>query len=195
MAFTLTLFVISCKPKTEHTIVQGYVKTFGSETVHEGIEIELRQDGSLPLDITTSNADGWYQLEGEFEVNKRQYLYSDDPPPLHQSLDNQPFDNFEVQSGGVQRMDLEIPPYSWVNIHFKNIDPCDHNDIIGFYGSFGGSERLNGGGVDEYFIWQTGGNRNVIFSYSTNKCGVSEGFEKAVGYVPAFDTVDFQVFY
>jgi hypothetical protein len=192
----LGLLVVSCKPRTEHTIVQGYVRTYGSETTHEGIEIELRQDGSLPLDVTKSNADGWYQLEGDFEVNKRQYLFALNAPPLHQALDNQSFNNFEVSSGGIQRFDLEIHPYSWVNIHFKNINPCDQRDLIGFYGNLGGLEWIYGAEADTHFIWQTTGNKKVLFSYSLGKCGQDGGsFIDTVGYVAAFDTVDFQVLY
>jgi hypothetical protein len=189
-----TLIISSCKPKTEHTIVQGYVKTYGSETTHEGIEIELRQDGSLPLDITTSNADGWYQLEGEFEENKRQYLYSDDPPPLHQSLDNQPFDNFEVASGGVQRIDLEIPPYSWINIHFKNVAAFDQNDRIGYTGN-NTNESIVGALADEFRIIQRTGNTILFFEYGVVKNDIRTRYTDTIGYVPAFDTVDFEVFY
>lgn len=72
----ITILFVSCKPKTEHTIVQGFVKTYGSETTHEGIEIELNEEGNGTklLDKTTSNADGWYQLKGDFDVNKTHYL-------------------------------------------------------------------------------------------------------------------------
>lgn len=191
----LALLVISCKPKTEHTIVQGYVKTYGSETTHEGIEIELRQDGGLPLDITKSNADGWYRLEGDFEVNKRQYLYTVNTPPLHDFLSNQPNANFEVSSGGIQRIDLEIPAFCWINIHFKNIDPCNQEDFLTFRGNYGGQERIYGAMADQYFIYQSWGNQVGRFFYTVSKCGNSTSYIDTIGYIAAFDTVDFEVFY
>jgi hypothetical protein len=192
-----TLIISSCKPKTEHTIVQGYVKTYGSETTHEGIEIELNEEGVgvTLLDKTTTNSDGWYQLEGEFDVNKTHYLYLNNTPPKHYAINDEGYNYLQVKAGGVQNFNVNIWPVSWVKIHFKNIDPCDHNDIIGFYGNFGGSEQINGGGVDEYYHWRTAGNQEVVFIYTTNKCGVGTTYKDTVGYVPAFDTVDFEVFY
>jgi hypothetical protein len=192
------LITNSCTIGTKHTIVQGYVKTYGSSTTHAGIEIELNEEGVgvTLLDKTTTNADGWYQLEGDFDVSKTHYLYLNDNPPKHSHVNNQGYNHLQVKTGGVQRFDINIHPYTWINIHFKNINPCDRNDIIGFYGSLGGSERIYGAGVDTHFLWRTTGNKEVLFSYSLAKCGQDGGsFIDTIGYVAAFDTVNFQVLY
>jgi hypothetical protein len=191
------LGLISCEQEKEHTIVQGYVKTYGSETVHEGIEVELIQEGVgfVLLDRTVSNADGWYQLEGDFTLGEIQYLYLSQTPDLHRPFRDDGYKHLKVKSGGVQKVDIEIQPYSWVNIHFKNVEPCNQYDVISFTGGLGSVERIYGDDTDEFFLWRTTGNKEVVFNYNTLKCYCTHSFESSFGYVAAFDTVDFEVFY
>lgn len=187
----------SCKPKTEQMVVQGYVKTFGSETTHEGIEIELNEEGAgvTLLDKTTSNADGWYQLKGDFDVNKTHYLYLNNSPSKHLAPSNFGYNSLQVNTGGVQNFDIDIEPFIWLNIHFKNVNPCSGNDLISFYANYAGFERLIGAQVDEYFLNRTTGNKEITFRYDVFKCGIQTRLKVEVGYVSAFDTVDVEVFY
>jgi hypothetical protein len=193
----LGLLVIACKPRTEHTIVQGYIRTHGSETTHEGIEIELNGEGAgvTLLDKTVSNADGWFQLEGDFDKSKSHYLFTLDNPEKHFAFDTKGYNHLQVKSGGVQSVDINFDPYCWVNIHFKNINPCNQNDVLRFTGNHSNSEAIYGALVDAYYLFQIAGNRELLFSYGINKCGVGENFLDTIGYVSAFDTVDFEVFY
>lgn len=71
-----------------------------------------------------------------------------DAPNDHDEPSNYGYNDLQTETGGVQRYDIELQPYYYVSIHFKNVNPCDQNDFISFSAVHGGTEFLNGAGLD-----------------------------------------------
>jgi hypothetical protein len=205
--FIVLLFTISaCSKSAKPTSIIGRVLTYGTDEVidHPAVLVQLyRRDYAgcwgcgysyEVIDEAWSDEKGLYQLQGNLYDDESYYLGVSESTVKESKGYLSPWDKdldeYEIYSrGSVLQMDYHLVARGWVRFHFVN-----ETSPLRF------SYSVGGGGFEEFFnpqseyirLYDFGGNfQNRVTvgrSTSTQDTAWREYF-----FVPAFDTIDFEV--
>ncbi|GGH68087.1 hypothetical protein [Phaeocystidibacter marisrubri] len=122
-------------------------------------------------------------MNDEELLNDKKYI-----APSHSSIERS--ERRIRQIGGTVKMNYYLTAYGWVKFHFYSPNP-QPNEIYGYNLGSGASEIFYGQ-VDEYRIWDFGGNRTHEIALNKFQNGEWTNWQEPI-LVPAFDTLDYEV--
>jgi hypothetical protein len=215
VSFALLMFTLSCSKRERilPTTVKGQVRTVGTEDpiVHPPVRVRLYEQVTQPVwnssigyiviteAMTDENQN--FVLEADLDDSKKYYLGIDQHtisishhyfPLTYRDYTNRRPD-WQLQSiGGTVHQNFYMLARGWVNFHFLSENP-QPGDLFS-YNLSGGAYELFSGAVDEYRIWDFGGNSERIIALELKRNGVWSNWQEHF-FVPAFDTIDIQIRY
>jgi hypothetical protein len=195
------------------TTVMGQVRTYGTEDpiVHPPVRVQLLErissnvwnsaDYYEVIDETMTDENQNFVLTADLNNSKRYYLGIDRNTiseshhylPLAYRSYTHNRQEWKLQNiGGTVHQNFYMLAKGWVNFHFLSENP-QPGDLFS-YNLSGGAYELFSGAVDEYRIWDFGGNRERIIALELKRDGVWSNWQEHF-FVPAFDTIDIQIRY
>jgi hypothetical protein len=214
VVLSLLLFSQGCKrERILPTTVMGQVRTYGTEDpiVHPPVRVRLYEQVSLPImgsstayqviTETMTDENQNFVLTADLNKRKKYYLGIDKntisishhylPLTYRDYTNSRP--EWQLQSiGGTVHQNFYMLARGWVNFHFLSENPQPGDRFS--YNLSGGAFEVFSGAVDDYRIWDFGGNKERKISLELRRDGVWSNWQEYF-FVPAFDTIDIQIRY
>ena len=192
--------------KAKGTTIYGQVRTYGTQDAIiqkapvKVMIVERTYSGIwgggytyTPLTSTLTDSSGNFTLSHKLYKGNDYFLAVD-----HETVYSRYFwptiqdreDRRISQVGGTHNMHYYLTAYGWMRFHFISTNP-QPGDIYG-YNFGGGASEVFYNSVDEYRIWDFGGNieHRLAFNKFTNNQWIN--WQEEV-FVPAFDTTDMEI--
>lgn len=194
----------------DRTVAEGIVLQYGSLEPVSNARVVLRECESeflgpsycFELDTFITNETGRYSFDFKHKDSGKGTV--NDNASFSYELRVNAKDYFENKSNQlylkkeyINRDTAFMEPYAWINFQLKNRDPFDEKDEILFGGeiNFNSIPEIKGSDIDLNLVVLTlGGNKNIPLSWVVVKNEVRTLFRDTI-FVPAFDTVNYQIFY
>jgi hypothetical protein len=214
-ALLLLMFTLSCSKRERilPTTVKGQVRTVGTEDpiVHPPVRVRLYLQvpqsgwntgvGYVVVDETMTDENQNFVLNGDLDDSKIYYLgvAVESISEAHHYLPVMYLDftrrrpDWQLQSiGGTVHQNFYMLAKGWVNFHFLSENPQPGDRFS--YNLSGGAFEVFSGAVDDYRLWDFGGNSERIIALELRRNGVWSNWQEHF-FVPAFDTIDIQIRY
>jgi hypothetical protein len=200
LAIALTALT-ACKKDALPTSAQGRVTTLGTETPLAGIAVTLIEDnyggGVLggnggyngPIKTVHTDQDGYYRIDHACNPSTAYWVEFETAQGHFGPIQKQ-----TVYPGQNNTINMKQIPFAYVRLHIKNVNPHNVYDKLNIVLDPGGYWGYQGPGIDEIAIRRTAGNGDASLYYSVRKNNVLSSFYYTL-YIPAYDTLDYQIFY
>ena len=192
--------------KAKGTTLYGQVRTFGTQDAiiqKAPVKVMIVErtysgiwgggDNFTPLTSTWTDSSGNFTLSHKLYKGNDYFLAVD-----HETVYSRYFwptiqdreDRRITQVGGTHNMHYYLTAYGWVRFHFISSDPQPEDRY--WYGLGGGAYEEFNNSVDEYRIWDFGGNIEHPVYYGMENNGVYTSYDTSVFVLP-FDTIDMEI--
>jgi hypothetical protein len=192
----------ACNKGAEPTTAQGRVTTLGTDTPLAGIAVTLIEDNygggvigggngryNGPLKTVHTDQNGYYRIDHNCYPGTAYWLEFSTAEGHFG-----PIQKHQVYPGQNNTINMPQIPFAYVRLHIKNVNPYNVYDWVGFQLNPGGGGGYQGPGIDLNTIQKTAGNANSVLYYTWTKNNItSETFDTL--FIPAYDTLDYQIFY
>lgn len=207
---TATLLLASCGKNAKDTTINGQVRTYGTEDPikHPPVKVQLLEKhppaaaggGSYYTTLTEAYTDqkGYYTLSHKLYEDNDYYI-AVDPETVTRSLGyykptfgtRDTPERRVTRIGGTSTLNYYLTAVGWVEFHFFNIN-----------GNSRFSYSVGGGGYEQFFnppyeivrTWDFGGNLEHTIYMGKTRNGLDSVWNEVI-YVPAFDTLKYEVKY
>jgi hypothetical protein len=207
---TATLLLGSCAKKAKDTSINGQVRTYGTEDPiqHPPVKVQLLEKhppaGSFgagsyytTLTETYTDQDGYYTLSHKLYEDNDYYIAVDPETVTRSRGYYKPTFSFRdlperrvTRIGGTSTVNYYLTAVGWVEFHLVSENPQPGDRYT--YSVGGGGYEEFFGSVDEYRVWDFGGNMEHDVVYTTVRNG-SYYPTREYFFVPAFDTLQYEV--
>jgi hypothetical protein len=196
------LLTESCKKDAIPTSAQGRVTTLGTETPLAGIAVTLIEDnyggGVLggnggyngPIKTVHTDQDGYYHIDHTCNPSTAYWVEFETAEGHFGPIQKQ-----AVYPGQNNTINMKQIPFAYVRLHIKNVNPYNVYDKFNYLLDPGGGGGFDGPGIDVITTRRTAGNGNVLLYYTAIKNGQLVVDSKDTLFIPAYDTLDYQIFY
>jgi len=196
--------------KAMGTTIYGQVRTYGTQDAiiqKAPVKVMIVErtysgiwgggDNFTPLTSTWTDSSGNFTLYHKLYEGNDYYLASD-PKTVHSKYIDPSYSSMDAESrritqvGGTHNKNYYLTAYGWVRFHFVSTNPNPQQGNSYSYNLGGGGFEVFYGSVDEYRIWDFGGNIEHEVSLEMVEDGVYTNWQIPF-FVPAFDTTDMEI--